>query len=497
MILHSSSDVPLAADRFSVGIDALSRLRSNSKLYPLEFDGRWVLFRIDGMIVRLSKLAHALLSVDPNRNVRQIVADVEAAEGHEALAECMAELCELAESFENDADIPDYIPLNNILRRSPSGILIMISQTCNLACSYCYAGGGTYGQPTKLQKTENALEAIDQLIVKSVGRKELNITFFGGEPLVNFKLIERIVAHCQQKTVETGKKFDYSITTNGTLVTEDIARFFRTHKFSVMVSFDGVPWYHNKYRPSRDGSTSYDAVRAGIRRLTEARVPVRLRGTLVREDDITGIVAGAVEEAKALGALGMNLTAADCLRSEDRHLELTVEQKDELAAYYEGITRANIEKAAAGHQEKPYFDPLGRTIKALTTGQAVGKGRCGACSGMAAVATNGTVYPCHRFVGMEEYKIGHIAAGGVDTSEVEKFFARASESAYPHCKSCMARLICGGMCFFTIADGKGGFTGPQEDDCNRARRGLRRAIEFVMDLEEMPRERAASYLDSF
>ena len=281
MNLQSRQRVEADSQRDPVGtavhteraLELIGRFRKDLRLYCLDFADRWVLFRIDGMIVRLSRPAFELLSA-PDAIVSDVMARICAEHGTSSVASLVDELEELAKDGFLSSDVPDFIPVHDVKnRRSLAGILIMVTQTCNLACVYCYAGGGSYGQPTKMQKTDNALLAIDQLIEKSGRRSDLQITLFGGEPLLNVPLIHRIVQYAEEQGALHRKRFSYSITTNGTLVTEEIARFFRKHRFSVLVSFDGVEWYHDKHRPTTKGAPSFQAVQRGIKTLVEAGIP--------------------------------------------------------------------------------------------------------------------------------------------------------------------------------------------------------------------------------
>jgi uncharacterized protein len=467
---------------------SIEAIQADDRLYPLHLGDRYLLFRIDGFINRISKPLYDLLHGYQALPLEERLARIEAESGStEALREEVSALAELTV----DDTVPEYIPLERVGRKSLGGILLMITQTCNLACLYCYAGGGSYGQPTKFQSTDNALTIIDHLIERSGKRKVLRITFFGGEPLMNVPLIERIVAYCEQKAQETGKVFAYSLTTNGLLVTPEIAAFLKQHRFTVMVSFDGVKTYHDKYRPTVEGGGSFDAVKQGVRTLIDGGVGVQLRATVVREMVSKAFVDEAVSEAKALGVNRLNLTSVDCLRSDDNEMELRRAEYEVLNRVYRSVTDENIASASS---EPVRFDPYGPMIKALATGKAVGLGRCGACNAMSAVSTDGRIYPCHRFVGMDDYQIGHVSSGGPDPEKVEEFFAKATAATYPKCRQCIARLICGGHCFFTVADAHGGFRPPSDGECENVRSGLLTAINYLMQLEEGPRQTAAAYL---
>lgn len=474
--------------------ESVEALQADDRLYPLHFGERYLLFRIDGYINRISRNLYNLLHGYAHLELEERLSQIQAEAGAADVADLLDEVAVLAR-LSIDPNVPEFIPLETVGRKSLGGILIMITKTCNLACLYCYAGGGSYGQSTKFQSTENALTAIDHLIARSGVRKKLRVTFFGGEPLMNVPLIEAIVDYCAKRGAETGKTFDYSITTNGVLVTPEVAELLRRHRFTVMVSFDGVKSYHDKYRPTVDGGESFEAVKHGVRTLIDAGVPVQLRATVVREMVSREFVAEAVAQAVEVGVERINLTSVDCLRSENDDMELRRPEYEVLQQVYRSITEDNIAKA--GESDEPVrFDPHGPLIKALAHGKAVGLGRCGACNAMSAMSTDGRIYPCHRFVGMDKYQIGHVDTGGPDPEKVEEFFAKATEATYPKCRKCIARLVCGGHCFYTVADTKGGFRPPSDGECELIRAGLLSSIKYLLQLEELPREQAAAYLSS-
>lgn len=158
----------------------------------------------------------------------------------------------------------------------------MVAQTCNLACRYCYGSGGTYGSAVKLMDERSGLAAIDIMLRRAPQKRSFSVTFFGGEPLLNFNLIRTIVEHCEKKATESGVRFSYSMTTNGTVLTQKILDFLKRNRFTLMISFDGRG-HHDRLRPFREGKGSESVVKQNIAKLTAAGLPVQLRATLVRE----------------------------------------------------------------------------------------------------------------------------------------------------------------------------------------------------------------------
>ena len=475
-----------------VRLRALREIGADDRLYFLRVAEAPVLFRIDGMVLQTGPVIFDLCETWKDDEPAERIQRAQSVYGEGEAADALDELVDLCRRGIVGSNVPNYIPRGVVKNSALSGILIMVTQTCNLACVYCYAGAGTYGQPTKYQTAEQALGAIDYLVANSGNRKRLRVTFFGGEPLLGFHIIKKVVAYCSEVAAAAGKAFDYSITTNGTIVNDDILQLLKEHRFTVLVSFDGIPEMHDKYRPTANGGASYEAVRSGIAAIVAAGIPVNLRGTLVKEMVNEETMRRIAQTAEELGAGRISLSAVDCLRNPTDEYALSPEDSSHYAEISHRITLENIENAGKG--KRPVLDSNATIVRALAKGDGVGMGNCGACGGMSAVATNGKIYPCHRFVGMEPYAIGDMASGGIDDGLRQQFFERFNEAGQTKCQVCMARLLCGGMCYFSVADKGGGFMAPPEEACENIRGSLKRAIGYLMLLQKLPREHARTYL---
>ena len=189
-----------------------------------------------------------------------------------------------------------------------------------------------------------------------------------------------------------------------------------------------------------------------------------------------GHIRDAISLTKSLGAKKIYLSPVDCTHIGNESLALGDADVAELGRITSAITQEHIDGQTC---ETPVFDAHASMIKALATGRAQGEGRCGACRGTTAVATNGALYPCHRFVGMDAYQIGDVHKGGLDAGGRQFFQAAAGGK-----NRCFARLICGGLCFYSISDAKGGFCSPDDRKCNNIRGNLLRSIEFLLQLRD-------------
>lgn len=474
---------------------AYEAIVANKSLYLLEISSdAKVLFRVDGLIIQVSDVVFDLLQSESclEDRVRRAILFY----GSEAVEEAVDAIREASLSPVVRTE-PEPLARPNVARSQPAGILIMVTQTCNLACSYCYAGGGTYGGKTKLMPEEDALRAIDVMLQRAPQRREFTVTFFGGEPLLNFPLVRRIVSYCNSLSADLGMHFHFSMTTNCTIVSDEIVQFLKTNQFTLMVSFDGLG--QETHRPFADGSSSAHLVRENLRRLAASGVAFQIRATITRDLASKETVDELVQIGKSLGDKRVMISTASATRNSifPAHEELTLrmEEASRLREICRSVTAGNIEAARNGSTEKTVFDPNLYLVQALANGKAAGLGRCGAGLAMAAASTDGNIYPCHRFVGMKDYVIGTIESG-VDSDAVQSFFREADEVNKEKCDACFARQICGGFCFYNISNGKGGFVPPDERECESFRENVKYAIGTLLRLRESAPEEARQYFEN-
>lgn len=437
-----------------------------------------VLFRLDGVVLALDAVfADAWRSGSADVSHRS-------PEEQTAFADSLAEL--------RDAGVFDDVPLeSSTTAGAPGGILLMVTQTCNLRCTYCYGDGGTYGSATARMPLETLDAAIDLMLARAPSRKRYLVTFFGGEPLLAFEAIRHTVARCADITARTEKQFRYSITTNATLITNEIADFLAKERFAVMVSYDGPESAHRRFGNARPAVAR---IAAGIRKLVERGLKVQLRATLPRGGESLDEILRAAGE---LGASRLFLSPVTRPRRvADRNapdLCLEPDHHRELQQHYREITKSNLRRATEESGFRVLFDPHLEPARALANGTAASISRCGACHAAAAVASDGTIFPCHRFVGMPEYAIGSIA-GGVSAEKVDDFFREHERVRKEKCGTCWARMLCSGGCFYHNADGCGGFYSPDDEDCDLYRDSVRFSIGLMLTLRAMPEEAARRFL---
>ncbi|MGO0123450.1 thioether cross-link-forming SCIFF peptide maturase [Desulfothermobacter acidiphilus] len=344
---------------------------------------------------------------------------------------------------------------------APKSLCLMVAQACNLRCSYCFAGEGDYGA-TGLMPVEVARAAVDFLLESSGPRREVELDFFGGEPLLNFPVVQETIRYGKRRARERGKRISFTLTTNAVLLDEVRERFLLQEEVNLVLSVDGRPEVHDRVRRFPDGSGSYRQVMSNIERCYRewAARPrssyCYLRGTFTRFNlDFASDFAHLFD----LGFRHISLepvvappSAPYALKEEDLPL---------LLREYERLLELYLRCWERG--DKVYFfhfelDPDGGPC---LTKRLSG---CGAGFAYVAVDIQGDLYPCHQFVGREEFRLGHLETG-LARPELVESFRQAHVYRKGSCSSCWARFLCGGGCHASAYFANGDLLTPYAIGC--------------------------------
>ena len=344
-----------------------------------------------------------------------------------------------------------------------SSLYLFLTQTCNLRCVYCYGEGGEYGERGVMSEA-TALAAVDWLLANSFEEKSVRISFFGGEPLLNFPLLQRVVAYAKDEAALRGKEVRFAVITNASLLTDEIVAYIAEERIGPQVSFDGPPEVHDRQRPFKNGRGSHARVCANVEKLRAVVPGLMGRATVCAGSDPFAVRRG-MEEA---GFASCQLVSASPVVSRregatDAATEAQAAEEQRRAAelmlaYWRAETAelfAAVRERRLEAQQEP--GPLARLAHGRKRRVTCGVGRS-----MRAVAVNGDVYPCHRFVGLEDFRLGHLSdyrAGAPND------YDRAVVENLPACRSCWARYFCGGGCFHDNLARTGDMQRPDPDVC--------------------------------
>ena len=399
-----------------------------------------------GMVHVVDDLAYDVIEVYESKTKEEIIQTM--LEKYEAAGITETDVKETIEAIDQlkaDGNLftediyEDYIGSFKNRETVVKALCLHIAHDCNLACKYCFAEEGEYHGHRELMSLEVGKKAIDFLIANSGKRRNLEIDFFGGEPLMNFDVVKEIVAYGRSLEEANNKKFRFTLTTNGILLNDDIMEFANKEMDNVVLSIDGRKEVHDQMRPSRNGKGSYDVILPKFLKFAESRNQTKYyaRGTFTRNnldfsEDVKHLAELGFEQISVEPVVGLE-TEPYAIRKED--LPKLYEEYDKLAKYM-------IERKKAGKDFNFFHFMID-----LSGGPCVAKrlSGCGSGTEYLAVTPWGDLYPCHQFVGEEEYLMGNVNDGVVRTDLREEFKC-SNVYSKPKCKNCFAKFYCSGGC---------------------------------------------------
>jgi len=375
-----------------------------------------------------------------------------------------------------DKKIPDHqrfevepiiLPVNTLV--------LHVTDACNLGCLYCYHSSSKKANQRKRTMTvEVAEQAIDFLYDQAKDLPEVGLVFFGGEPILNFKLISKAVQHALEKSETTGKKISLTLTTNGTLLSEEVISFLHNHQIGVTVSIDGLEIIHNKYRPFPDGSPSYRTILKNIENLFRIYngVPVPARVT----------VAGSSENIPDTLDHLLNLGFAEVgfapVTTDDIASQLNNQEMDQMLKQFQILSQQFLE--AALDDRLLGFSNLIDLLLVLHEGE-VKNYPCGAGLGLFSVDPDGDLFLCQRLTGEEAFLMGDIFSG-LSTAKVNAFRKRAAITQKETCIHCWVRNICAGGCYHEALVREGDIMKPNLHYCQWIKEWVATGIEVYGQL---------------
>jgi len=341
--------------------------------------------------------------------------------------------------------LDEPVAINDQPLQSPPlhAISLAVAQGCNLACGYCYAQQGSFGGPSTRMSVETAQLAVKQLIEARQHGESVNIAFLGGEPLLGRDVIREATHFAAALARERGVNVGFSITTNGTLLTEEDGLFFETYGFAVTISVDGVGHVHDALRPARDGSGTYDRLMTRVRPLLKLQHKMQVSARVT----VTPHNLNLLETLQALTAEGFHSVGfSPLVRASNGQDELN---EGEVAALLEQMISCGLayEKAVLTGQRLPFAN-LETALRELDRGSHRPY-PCGAGAGYLAVSANGDLSACHRFVEADEGQMGSLITG-IDTAARNQWLAERHVHAQHPCQQCWARYLCAGGCHHEV-----------------------------------------------
>ena len=388
------------------------------------------------------------------------------------IAECYDQVVSLKES--GKLFTPDtFEPMAGKLKAKTGGVIkalcLHVAHTCNLNCEYCFASQGKYHGDRAVMSFEVGKQALDFLVANSGKRRNLEVDFFGGEPLMNFDVVKQLVAYARSIEKQHNKNFRFTLTTNGMLIDDDVIDFANRECHNVVLSLDGRKDIHDRYRVDYAGKGSWDRIVPKFQKLVEARggKGYYMRGTFTHANpDFLKDIQVMLD----LGFSELSMEPVVCAPGDPS--ELTEEDKAIVLDQYEKLAELMRSRDKEG---KPFT--FYHYMIDLTGGPCIYKriSGCGSGTEYMAVTPWGDLYPCHQFVGEEKFKLGDIW-NGVNNTAIQGEFAACNVYARPECHDCWAKLYCSGGCAANAYHSTGSITGVYKYGCELFRKRMECAI---------------------
>ncbi|MGN1382388.1 MAG: thioether cross-link-forming SCIFF peptide maturase [Eubacterium sp.] len=348
-------------------------------------------------------------------------------------------------------------------------LCLHVAHTCNLNCSYCFASQGRFHGERAIMSLDTAKQAIDWLVANSGDHYNLEVDFFGGEPLLNWDVVKQTVAYARSLEKDHHKHFRFTLTTNGVGINDDVIDFTNKEMNNVVLSLDGRKEVHDHLRKFIDGRGSYDVIVPKFQKLVKARGDKEyyIRGTFTHNNvDFT-------EDLFHMADLGFDrLSIEPVVCSPDEPYALTEEDLPEIFHQYEILAKWLMEREKAGKPVVFYHYMLD-----LQGGPCIYKriSGCGSGTEYYAVTPWGDLFPCHQFVGDEQFKMGDIWHG-ITREDIKEDFKMCNVYAREECRTCWARLYCSGGCAANAYHGTGSIKGVYDYSCKIFRKRMECAV---------------------
>lgn len=437
-----------------------------------------VLDTCSGSVHVVDEVAYDLISMYKEKNHDEIVKALMEKYGYREdvteadLRDCISDVESLIKAgklFTEDTFEPMAGTFKERSGNVVKALCLHVAHTCNLNCSYCFASQGKYHGERAIMSYEVGKQALDFLIANSGTRRNLEVDFFGGEPLMNWDVVKKLVNYARSIEKEKGKNFRFTLTTNGMLIDDDVIDFSNKEMSNVVLSLDGRKEIHDRLRVDYNGKGSWERIVPKFQKLVETRGDKEyyMRGTFTHANP------DFLKDIQCMLDLGFTkLSMEPVVCAADDPAGLTAEDIEIVKNQYEELAKLMLEREEEGRPFTFYHYMID-----LTDGPCIYKriSGCGSGTEYMAVTPWGDLYPCHQFVGEEQYKLGDVW-NGVTEDNLRDEFRSCNVYARPECKDCWAKLYCSGGCAANAFHATGTIKGVYEPGCELFRKRMECAI---------------------
>ena len=424
-----------------------------------------------GAIHVVDDVTYDVIALFEDHSREEIIAQLQSRYPEQEIAEAIEETEQLKEQgdlFTEDAyeqKIFDFKKRPTVVK----ALCLHIAHDCNLACRYCFAEEGEYHGRRALMSYETGKQALDFLIANSGNRKNLEVDFFGGEPLMNFDVVKQLVAYGREQEKLHDKHFRFTLTTNGVLLNDDIMEFANKEMDNVVLSIDGRKEVNDQMRPFRNGKGSYDLIVPKFQKLAESRNQEKyyIRGTSTRNNlDFSNDIMHFAD----LGFKQMSIEPV--VGDESDPYAIREEDIPKIMEEYDKLAKMMIEREKEGKGFNFFHFMID-----LNGGPCVAKrlSGCGSGTEYLAVTPWGDLYPCHQFVGQDDFLMGNVD-DGIVKPEIADDFRSCNVYSKDKCRNCFAKFYCSGGCMANSYNFHGTIHDTYEIGCEMQRKRVECAI---------------------
>ena len=437
-----------------------------------------VLDTCSGGVHVVDEVAYDIIALYPDKSADEITAEMMSKYGHredvteEEVRSCIEDVAALVKAGKLYTEDTFADMAGTFKERSGDvvkALCLHVAHTCNLNCSYCFASQGKYHGDRAIMSFEVGKQALDFLMANSGNRTNLEVDFFGGEPLMNWDVVKQLVEYARSVEKEHKKNFRFTLTTNGMLIDDDVIEFANKEMSNVVLSLDGRKEIHDRFRVDYAGKGSWERIVPKFQKLVEAREGKNyyMRGTFTHANPD---FLKDVQQMLDLGFTELSMEPVVCAPGDPS--ELTAEDLPIVLEQYEKLAELMLQRDAEG---KPFT--FYHYMIDLTGGPCIYKriSGCGSGTEYMAVTPWGDLYPCHQFVGEEDFKLGDVW-NGVTNTQKQCEFAACNVYARPDCADCWAKLYCSGGCAANAYHATGSVTGVYKYGCELFRKRMECAI---------------------
>lgn len=390
----------------------------------------------------MDDITYDVISLYEENSADEIISKLKSSYNEDEIRECISEVKELVEDgqlFTEDIYEPFVEKFKEKRQTVVKALCLHIAHDCNLACKYCFAEEGEYHGRRALMSFEVGKKALDFLVANSGNRVNLEVDFFGGEPLMNWDVVKQLVAYGRSLEKPNNKKFRFTLTTNGVLLNDEVMEFVNKEMSNVVLSLDGRKEVNDRMRPFRTGKGSYDLIVPKFQKLAESRNQTNyyIRGTFTRNNlDFS-------EDVKHFADLGFKqMSIEPVVGPEEDPYSIREQDLPQIMEEYDKLALEYIDRYKKGNGFNFFHFMID-----LTQGPCVYKrlSGCGSGTEYLAVTPWGDFYPCHQFVGNEDFLMGNVDEG-ITKPEIVKEFGNCNVYSKEKCKNCFAKFYCSGGC---------------------------------------------------